>query len=39
MEPIANPRPVKPLAAPAPRPTHIRTPRDNGLFRGWGVSI
>ncbi|MEA2689960.1 MAG: hypothetical protein QOD51_2567, partial [Candidatus Eremiobacteraeota bacterium] len=32
-------RPIRPQAAPAPRPTLIRTPRDSSLFRGWGVTL
>jgi len=35
----ARPRPVHKPATPAAGPTVIRTPRDTGLFRGWGVTL
>lgn len=37
-----RPRPVRPVSRPDDlpvRPTHIRTPRDGSLFRGWGITL
>ncbi len=41
MNPTARPirRPVPTIQPAATAPTLIRTPRDSGIFGGWGVRI
>lgn len=34
-----NAKPTRPAVPQTYRPTLIRTPRDSGLFRGWGITL